>query len=65
MVADETDGRGDYTLYDISLRMLTIFGFLVSIATFIGDPVQGFPIILFLGGIQLLSIGIRVYCQGI
>lgn len=69
MVADETDGRGDYILYDISLRMLTIFGFLVSIAPFIGDPVQGFPtlviLILFLGGIQLLSIGIRVYCQEI
>ena len=56
------------------LRISTIFGFLVSMAAFIymlyilirtmlyGDPVQGFPtlviLILFLGGIQLLSIGI-------
>lgn len=56
------------------LRISTLFGFLVSAAAFLymlfilvrtilyGDDVQGFPtliiIILFLGGIQLLSIGI-------
>ena len=56
------------------LRISTIFGFLISAAAFLymlfilvrtllyGDEVQGFPtliiIILFLGGIQLLSIGI-------
>lgn len=56
------------------LRISTLFGFITSIVAFIymlfvlvrtiiwGDPVQGFPtllsIILFLGGIQLLSIGI-------
>lgn len=56
------------------LRISTVFGFFVSFAAFVymlfifvrtllyGDPVQGFPtliiLILFLGGIQLLSIGI-------
>lgn len=56
------------------LRISTIIGFIVSLFSFIlllyfliksliwGDPVQGFPtliiIILFLGGMQLLSIGI-------
>lgn len=66
------EGIVSYTTFP--LRISTIFGFIVSIAAFIymffvlirtmlyGDPVQGFPtliiIILFLGGIQLLSIGI-------
>ena len=56
------------------LRMATLFGLMVSMAAFIylcfvfvktilyGDPVQGFPtlisVILFLGGLQLISIGI-------
>jgi glycosyltransferase involved in cell wall biosynthesis len=56
------------------LRISTIIGFIVSLFSFIlllyfliksliwGDPVQGFPtliiVILFLGGMQLLSIGI-------
>lgn len=56
------------------LRISTIIGLVVSIAAFIymififvktlifGDPVQGFPtimiVMLFLGGIQLLSIGV-------
>lgn len=56
------------------LRLSSIFGFIIAILSFIlmffhlikaliwGDPIQGFPtlvvIILFLGGIQLLSIGI-------
>ena len=56
------------------LRLSTLLGFTISILTLIyicyfllktiifGDPVRGFPtlviIILFLGGIQLLSLGI-------
>lgn len=56
------------------LRLSSIWGFIIAILSFIlmifhfikaliwGDPIQGFPtlvvIILFLGGIQLLSIGI-------
>ena len=56
------------------LRLATILGFLVSMAAFLfliyvlvntllfGDPVQGYPtmmiVILFLGGIQLLALGI-------
>lgn len=56
------------------LRLSSIFGFLIALGAFIlmlyylfktlvyGDPIQGFPtlitIILFLGGIQLISIGI-------
>jgi len=56
------------------LRISTIAGFIVSLTAFIymcyilfktilyGDPVQGYPtliiVILFLGGIQLLSLGI-------
>ncbi len=56
------------------LRIATIFGILISIVAFIymlfiivktliyGDPVAGFPtlicVILFLGGLQLLSIGV-------
>lgn len=56
------------------LRLSSILGFIIAILSFIlmlfhlvkaliwGDPIQGFPtlvvIILFLGGIQLLSIGI-------
>ena len=56
------------------LRISSIFGFIVSLSAFLymlyfliktlifGDPVQGFPtlitVILFLGGVQLLSIGI-------
>ena len=56
------------------LRISSIFGLIVSLTAFIymififiktlifGDPVQGFPttmiVILFLGGVQLLSIGI-------
>ena len=56
------------------LRISTVSGAIISLAAFIymifvfvktlilGDPVQGFPttiiIILFLGGVQLLSIGL-------
>ena len=56
------------------LRLATYFGFLVALAAFcygtwivlktllFGDPVAGFPtlitVILFLGGVQLISIGI-------
>ncbi len=56
------------------LRLSSIFGFIIAILSFVlmffhfikaliwGDPIQGFPtlvvLILFLGGIQLLSIGI-------
>lgn len=56
------------------LRISTIFGFFISLISFLymlyfliktivwGDPIQGFPtliiVILFLGGIQLISLGI-------
>lgn len=58
----------------VPLRVSTIMGFLVSMCAFLymayvfikaliwGDPVQGYPtlviLVLFLGGIQLLSLGI-------
>lgn len=58
----------------VPLRIATFFGFFISILAFLymifvfvkailfGDPVQGYPsmmvIILFLGGIQMLSLGI-------
>ena len=66
------DGITSFTISP--LRMSTIFGFSISILAFIymifilirtflyGDEVRGFPtliiIILFLGGIQLISLGI-------
>lgn len=66
------NGITSYTT--VPLRLSTIFGFIISVIGFVymlfilvrtliyGDVVQGFPtliiIILFLGGIQLLSIGI-------
>jgi len=66
------DGITSFT--SIPLRFSTIVGFIVSMLAFIymmwvfikaliwGDPVQGYPslviLILFLGGIQLLSLGI-------
>ncbi len=67
------------------LRFATIMGVIVSLTSFIyimyiilkvflgGEPVQGYPsmmcVILFLGGVQLLSLGIiweylsRVFCE--
>ena len=66
------DGITSFT--NVPLRISTIVGFFVSMCAFIymiyvfikaliyGDPVQGYPtlviLILFLGGIQLLSLGI-------
>lgn len=66
------DGITSFT--SMPLRISTIVGFIVSMLAFIymiyvfvkaliwGDPVQGYPsmviLILFLGGIQLLSLGI-------
>jgi glycosyltransferase involved in cell wall biosynthesis len=66
------DGITSFT--SAPLRISTIVGFVVSLMAFIymiyvfikaliwGDPVQGYPtlviLILFLGGIQLLSLGI-------
>jgi len=66
------DGITSFT--NAPLRISTIVGFLVSLCAFLymiyvlikaliwGDPVQGYPtlviLILFLGGIQLLSLGI-------
>lgn len=77
------EGIMSYTT--MPLRISTIMGLVVSLVAFIymvvmiiktlvvGDPVQGFPtlltVILFLGGIQLLSLGIigeylgRVYVE--
>ena len=77
------EGIMSYTT--MPLRISTAFGIVVSVVAFIymvvmiiktlvvGDPVQGFPtlltVILFLGGIQLLSLGIigeylgRVYVE--
>ncbi len=70
----------------VPLRFATIMGVIVSLTSFIyimyiilkvflwGEPVQGYPsmmcVILFLGGVQLLSLGIigeylsRVFCEG-
>ena len=72
LVALAMEGITSYTT--APLRISTFIGFLVSLFSFVlllffmvksiiwGDPVQGFPtliiVILFLGGIQLLSIGI-------
>ena len=66
------DGITSFT--NAPLRISTIVGFIVSMCAFLymiyvfikaliyGDPVQGYPtlviLILFLGGIQLLSLGI-------
>ena len=66
------DGITSFT--NAPLRISTIVGFIVSMFAFLymiyvffkaliyGDPVQGYPtlviLILFLGGIQLLSLGI-------
>ena len=66
------DGITSFT--SAPLRISTVVGFIVSLCAFIymiyvffkamifGDPVQGYPtlviLILFLGGIQLLSLGI-------
>lgn len=66
------DGITTFTI--APLRLSTLFGFLISFIAFIymcivwikalvwGDPVAGYPslimIILFLGGVQLLSLGI-------
>ena len=66
------DGITSFT--NVPLRVSTIVGFIVSLCAFLymiyvfvkaliwGDPVQGYPtlviLVLFLGGIQLLSLGI-------
>ncbi len=66
------DGLTSFTTFP--LRLATIVGFLVSAIAFLfliyvliktliwGDPVQGYPtmmvVILFLGGVELLSLGI-------
>ena len=66
------DGITSFT--SLPLRISTVVGFIVSMLAFIymiyifikaliwGDPVQGYPslviLLLFLGGIQLLSLGI-------
>ena len=66
------DGITSFT--SAPLRISTVVGFVVSLLAFLymiyvfikaliwGDPVQGYPtlviLILFLGGIQLLSLGI-------
>jgi glycosyltransferase involved in cell wall biosynthesis len=66
------DGITSFT--NAPLRISTVIGFVVSLFAFLymiyvfiksliwGDPVQGYPtlviLILFLGGIQLLSLGI-------
>ena len=67
-------GRGDFLYCSSSLRISTFAGIIVSLVAFIymcfimfktliwGEVVQGFPtlmvVILFLGGIQLLSLGV-------
>lgn len=66
------EGITSFTI--VPLRLSTLLGFLVALFTFIymiyffiktliwGDPIQGFPtliiVILFLGGVQLISLGI-------
>ena len=66
------DGITSFTTFP--LRLATILGFIVSFAAFLflvyvlvctliwGDPVQGYPtlmvVILFLGGVELLALGI-------